>query len=479
MILFALNANELVHIRDTLTMPETTVYKCVDCQETLIPVRGSIVVWHFRHSSNTQCWLSMNHMNHTNESKWHALAKQYVAQTLSSWKFICMYRCSGGEFMYDTKYTTAVEYRTDDYVLDIGIFDSTKQTTLVAAVEICYTHRISTQKRQYLRTKLDIPVMEVNALDVLHCMTHHTRELDYSCCNKCEHSDVKLMKTQSDGNSENTPCIRKRKYARIKRRPCDYCGEWNDKHTSYSFESFNYYIQNDTRLIDTKTACRKTCILRCYQCRNKWVSLKWKKVMGPCWSCLHHDHPGIDLRVGVSCKTCGIEYDQSGRRFHFINMGRTKSPIALCDDHIQICTRCHSIQSPRHKCYTCKQYKRKWKHMIIRWFIGKDDVNINALQMARPPWIVVGKYEQIYIETRNTIQTITNDMNRGIQDKSTKHLLGVLLSYSRLIHLASALHVDGRLYLESILAKIAIHIQSSSVYREFSKNKSVNLVGVD
>src|SRR5690349_20083304 len=114
-------SSKFIHILHTTQLDTMGSYSCLECNRPVIPVRGTLVAWHFRHvAADGDCSnnLSSFRLSMGGESKWHVFAKEYISQTLSEWTFTCM-RCD--KDCHYQSHIAKTEYRIQEYVLDIGV----------------------------------------------------------------------------------------------------------------------------------------------------------------------------------------------------------------------------------------------------------------------------------------------------------------------------------------------------------------------
>lgn len=357
---------------------------CVVCDQRVDPIRGSILRWHFRHHHDT----TIIHHGNVNESDYHALGKQFLAQTFYEWTFRCIYGCGKEIRFVKDHHQSQLEYYSNPFRIDVGILCKKNDiSTLYAAVEICYTHPIDFNKRRQLQEKTgDHDVIEVEAVDLWHHIQNHQRQIYYRGCQTCCSSrmlhQINMFCTTT---TSTTTLSRKRKKSRSnRRRPCDYCHQWMEPFQFTVFPSFSYYLNEDhPRLFDTRAACTKTCISRCYQCMETWISLKWKRMIGPCWRCLTRNLPHVDERTDLTCEVCSFRYDlhhqttnsidndnndnyhyninqNRYRQFHFIVPCDNIVPVSICSEHVSICGFCQEYKHAfDFHCHKCELYKDK------------------------------------------------------------------------------------------------------------------------
>jgi ssDNA-binding Zn-finger/Zn-ribbon topoisomerase 1 len=128
-------------------------YKCPDCNQKVIPRKGTIRRHHFAHSNLLNC----QYFEHPNESQKHKDAKYKLAERLKNkFKIIlssCCPKCRSSpaalddyEYTYDNDDNVIVEYRdpNNKYVADIAVLNNGNVKSIF---EIKHTHETTTNVR--------------------------------------------------------------------------------------------------------------------------------------------------------------------------------------------------------------------------------------------------------------------------------------------------------------------------------------------
>lgn len=140
------------------------VYRCVECLEALVLRRGPTRRVHFAHrGSSTSC---------SQESVFHKLAKELIVQSVRQWRTggpvpRLRRQCTAGvdwitSVVPDRVVDAESERRLGSgRVVDVALLDEDGMP--ICAIEVLYTHAVDAVKR----AELDIPWLEVRALDIL------------------------------------------------------------------------------------------------------------------------------------------------------------------------------------------------------------------------------------------------------------------------------------------------------------------------
>ena len=116
--------NNLINIKDAQNKKK---YKCIDCNNIIIPKKGNIKKHHFSHFIKNKC---------SNESNKHILAKYLIQHNLHRIKFkcCCIDKCDN-YFEYINNYNTKQEYTLNNFRIDLMIYNETP----ICAIEIYNT----------------------------------------------------------------------------------------------------------------------------------------------------------------------------------------------------------------------------------------------------------------------------------------------------------------------------------------------------
>ena len=153
---FALDEDKkVIYIKDA---PKKQIYVCPSCGGEVIPVKGEIMAWHFRHKAESSC---------TNESVEHATAKKMLADVLSEGEVIPLAcrdiityaRCDNSRARIEIKGTPKLETSHENYRIDVGVFSG---ETLEWGLEVVVTSKMSERKAAN-----HLPIFEVFASKIM------------------------------------------------------------------------------------------------------------------------------------------------------------------------------------------------------------------------------------------------------------------------------------------------------------------------
>lgn len=138
---YELNTNRYIFPNDA---KKSEKYKCPDCNEVLIFKKGSIVIPHFSHKSNSKC----TYYDHPSESQIHKDAKNKLAQWLQDKKPLrlktkcssCNGPCKNKKIKYKENDKVVVEYISSckKYIADVAIIND---DNVRYVLEVTNTHR--------------------------------------------------------------------------------------------------------------------------------------------------------------------------------------------------------------------------------------------------------------------------------------------------------------------------------------------------
>lgn len=154
----------IVHIRNTGIAPSRSQYKCLDCSQSVYPVRGPVRAKHFRHAADSSC----SGINGSTESVQHLKAKNKLKAILNHPKRLTVRVLNCGGVCQVNCYTdirlaadekAVIEYRMPDGgIADLAIVRPNTNATFPRVIlEVFHTHK-SCARRE--------PWFEVSASDV-------------------------------------------------------------------------------------------------------------------------------------------------------------------------------------------------------------------------------------------------------------------------------------------------------------------------
>lgn len=156
---FALNEDKkIIYIKDA---PKKQVYGCPSCGGEVIPVKGEIMAWHFRHKAESSC---------TNESVLHATAKGLLVDLLNRGgeisvpgykKYLCGCKDKNTHFLCISG-NAQPEVYFEGFRLDIAVFKNGK---IFCGIEIVVSHPMTDEKKE----RCSVPLIEVSGKEVLSC----------------------------------------------------------------------------------------------------------------------------------------------------------------------------------------------------------------------------------------------------------------------------------------------------------------------
>jgi len=189
-------------------------WRCVECDEILVPRMGDVKVWHWAHKSNSNC--------SGGESEWHKTAKKIVCENIKTLKFQKIWRqkilctCSPAENFINGRTITYEDSIVKEYTLleakeeqwlpslhmrpDISLYEEGK---LVGVIEICHTNAKKDSEIESFKKMFDGFFFEWNAEKIIRQLetSHDFLKFGqtFKTCEFCEKDrDKKRQKSKEE-----------------------------------------------------------------------------------------------------------------------------------------------------------------------------------------------------------------------------------------------------------------------------------------
>lgn len=190
MIKIALNEGIYTHVNNSI---KGNKYKCIKCNDILIPKKGMIKEHHFSHISKKIC-------NNNGESFEHKYSKQYIQDNIQNININkkCLI-CGNIYYLNFKNCVVKQEYKIFNFIVDLAVFEN---DILKYVIEIEHTHKTEWHKKRIIET-YPLIFIEIKTKNIIN----DKYEICEDYCDKCMYKTINKTYDLIDGVNQYYRCI--------------------------------------------------------------------------------------------------------------------------------------------------------------------------------------------------------------------------------------------------------------------------------